>query len=353
MVRDGALAPKSNEVEALGSDKGMDVEFEWWGQSELLNRLSQPDCAGLLRFWFDSQGFDELWFQARLQEAFEAAGPRYTAQYDPDMHVDLPITNKLEMFGRTENAFDRIRHLTREVRSAIPTIERAISSGGRDDELESDLSNLVRMVRSALGALPGIYRPDGVPALDDIVSNISKAAGEAFRIGDAYHMRMAEYSAEDSAPGDRTRSYDNPYRERRNEVAHLERRLDECFRSLSEFATISKTDTLILNGQGGTGKTHLLCDFAKMRIEAGAPTVLLMGQQFLSLNPPWVQALERLDLQRLSIEQFIGSMEAAAQATNSRALIIIDALNEGRAENCGKPIWPLSWLHSGIHSGLG
>ena len=103
----------------------------------------------------------------------------------------------------------------------------------------------------------------------------------------------------------------------------------------SEFATISNSDPLILNGQGGTGKTHLLCDFAKMRVEAGAPTVLLMGQQFLSLDPPWAQALERLDLRRLSIEQFIGSMEAAAQAANSRALIIIDALNEGR----GRELW--------------
>ena len=317
------------------SDEGMDVEFEWWGQSELLTRLSRTDCAGLLRFWFDSQGFDEPWFHSRLQEAFETAGPRYTAQYDPDIHVDLPITNKLEMFGRTETAFDRIRLLAREVRRAIPTIERANSSGGRAEDLESDLSNLVRMVRSTLGAVPGIYRPDGILAIDDIVTDMSKAAGEAFRIGNAYHMRVAEYSAENSAPGDRARAYDNPYMERRYEVARLESSLDECYRALSEFATISNSDPLILNGQGGTGKTHLLCDFAKMRVEAGAPTVLLMGQQFLSLDPPWVQALERLDLRRLSIEQFIGSMEAAAQAANSRALIIIDALNEGR----GRELW--------------
>ena len=317
------------------SDRGMDVEFEWWGQSELLTRLSRPDCAGLLRFWFDSQGFDEPWFQSRLQEAFEAAGPRYTAQYDPDVHVDLPITNKLEMFGRTEAAFDRIRLSAREVRRAIPNSERANSSGDRDEELESELSNLAVMVRSALGALPAIYRPDGLPTIDDIVSKISKAATEAFRIGDGFHLKMIEYDVENSAPGERRRVRDNPYRERRYEVAHLERSLDNCYRALSEFATISNSAPLILNGQGGTGKTHLLCDFAKMRVEAGAPTVLLMGQQFLSLDPPWTQTLEHLDLRHLSREQFIGAMEAAAQTANSRALIIIDALNEGR----GRELW--------------
>ena len=317
------------------SDRGMDVEFEWWGQSELLTRLSRPDCAGLLRFWFDSQGFDEPWFQSRLQEAFEAAGPRYTAQYDPNVHVDLPITNKLEMFGRTEVAFDRIRLSAREVRRAIPSIERANSPEGRDEELESDLNDLVGTVRSALGALPGVYRPDGLPAIDDIVSSISKAVVEAFRIGDGFHLKMIEYDAEKSAPGERRRVHDNPYRERRYEVARLERSLDECYRGLSEFAKISNSASLILNGQGGTGKTHLLCDFAKMRVDAGAPTVLLMGQQFLSLDPPGTQTLEHLDLRHLSRDQFIGAMEAAAQAADSRALIIIDALNEGR----GRELW--------------
>ena len=271
----------------MASEKGMDVEFEWWGQSELLTRLSRPNCVGLLSFWFDDQGFDEPWFNSRLQEALDTAGPRYTAQYDPDIHVDLPITNKIEMFGRTETAFDRIRILAREVRRAIPTINRANSTGGRDEELESDLSNLVRTVRSALRALPGIYRPDGVLAIDDIVTNTSKAAGEAFKIGNAYRMRMAECSAENSAPGGRTIAQDNPYRERRYDLARLESSLDEFYRALTEFATISNSDLLILNGKGGTGKTHLLCDFAKMRVEAGAPAVLLMGQQFLTLDPPW------------------------------------------------------------------
>ena len=195
------------------SHRGMDVEFEWWGQSELLDRLSQPDCAGLLRFWFDNHAFDETWFRSRLQEAFEAAGPRYTAQYDPDVHVDLPITNKLEIFGRTEKAFDRIRLLAREVRRAIPSIARANSSEERDEDLESDLSNLAVMVGSVLGALPGIYRPDGILATNDIGGDISKAAVEASRIGDGFHVRLVEYGAENSPLGDRRRIHNNPFRE--------------------------------------------------------------------------------------------------------------------------------------------
>ncbi|MEZ0274417.1 MAG: hypothetical protein ACAH88_05890 [Roseimicrobium sp.] len=32
----------------------MSVEFVWWGSSELLDRLSLPDNAGRVMFWFGS-----------------------------------------------------------------------------------------------------------------------------------------------------------------------------------------------------------------------------------------------------------------------------------------------------------
>ena len=64
--------------------------------------------------------------------------------------------------------------------------------------------------------------------------------------------------------------------------------------------------------------------------------VLLMGQQFLSEDAPWIQLLQQLDLPRASAEEFVGALEAAAQASKCRALVMIDALNEGN----GRKIWP-------------
>nr|WP_143101685.1 AVAST type 2 anti-phage system protein Avs2 [Stigmatella aurantiaca] len=61
-----------------------------------------------------------------------------------------------------------------------------------------------------------------------------------------------------------------------------------------------------------------------------------MGQRFVSNDAPWSQALHQLDLTGLSAEEFVGALEAAAQAAGSRALLVIDALNEG----AGRTIWP-------------
>jgi hypothetical protein len=63
-----------------------------------------------------------------------------------------------------------------------------------------------------------------------------------------------------------------------------------------------------------------------------------MGQRFVSNDPPWTQALQHLDLPHLSGEEFVGALEAAAQATGQRALLMIDAINEGaRADNLAEP----------------
>ena len=61
-----------------------------------------------------------------------------------------------------------------------------------------------------------------------------------------------------------------------------------------------------------------------------------MGQRFRSSDDPWSQMLKQLDLRDARVEQFVGALEAAAQAANRRALVMIDGLNEG----LGGEIWP-------------
>ena len=71
-------------------------------------------------------------------------------------------------------------------------------------------------------------------------------------------------------------------------------------------------------------------------VDEEEPHPLLMGQRFVSNEVPWSQALQQLDLSSLSAEDFVGALEAAAQAAGSRALLMIDAINEGTGRN----IWP-------------
>ena len=119
-------------------------------------------------------------------------------------------------------------------------------------------------------------------------------------------------------------------------MQRLQLDLQEVVEICNHANSLANGQLMLLRGDGGTGKTHLLCDFAKRRVEAQLPTLLLMGQRFLSENDPWAQLLQQLDLSQSSAEEFVGALESAAQASGCRALVMIDALNEGN----GRKIWP-------------
>ena len=93
---------------------------------------------------------------------------------------------------------------------------------------------------------------------------------------------------------------------------------------------------MIVWGDAGTGKTHLLCDVARRRLAVKRPTIVMMGQRFTGAADPWTQALEQMDMAGVPVDDFVGALESAAQAAGARALVMIDALNEGR----GSKLWP-------------
>ena len=95
----------------LATDAGTAVEFTYWGSHELLNRLARPEHSGRVRFWFGVPTMDAAWFQRRVDEAVATAGPRYS----PELHIDLPIAEEFEAFGRTEWFFDNVICTAREL----------------------------------------------------------------------------------------------------------------------------------------------------------------------------------------------------------------------------------------------
>jgi hypothetical protein len=89
---------------------------------------------------------------------------------------------------------------------------------------------------------------------------------------------------------------------------------------------LANTPALLLVSDAGTGKSHLFCNVAKRRVEARLPSVLLLGKNF-SKEEPWSQITKMLGL-TCGTTDLLGDLEAAAQAANAKALILIDALND-------------------------
>ena len=335
--KESALAKWKSHVEKWGkwaAQREMTVEFSYWGSSELLERLTKPEHIGRVRFWFDATGFDEDWFGRRLQEARRTAGPRYT----PELHVNLPIARRFEAFGRTSRFFDRtislIRGLANEWSSACSPGPSRLGRE-RDPEVETWIKAVtddpvVRRGKASIG-----------PAIEEIV-----AAGSEFEVqpsgmlpfGDVAEKVAAVATAVDGVVQHLlTRQEEHRViSQHRYQFETFAGKLRKVRDELVEAQLWGGAAVMIVRGQAGTGKTHLLCDVARRRLGEGRPTVLLMGQSFTSDAAPWIQAAALLDVGDSSAEEIVGAIECAAQAAGTRALVLIDALNEGK----GLSVWP-------------
>ena len=97
------------------TEKGMQVQFDYWGNHEILERLSLEEHRGRFFFWFGTDRFSDQWFQVRLSEAIRAAGPRYT----PEIHVELPVSQLFDALGRTDKFVTRVKTFYRGMYGAF------------------------------------------------------------------------------------------------------------------------------------------------------------------------------------------------------------------------------------------
>ena len=318
-------------------DTGRTVEYVWWGSSELVDLLSRQSEHGRLLFWFGEVEFNQAWFGDRLGEAIKAAGPRYT----PEVHVELDVVQHLTAFARTKEAFDQTKALARELRTEFQIIVPAASKD--DDPLERlDQRQLPRLGKAILEEFAALeFTPVEEIPFVAIAGQIGQAESTTAEVLEELRQLEGVYDAEEKTDAQAYPYRNNPYTNWLHRIYRLQAKLRETRSRLSVADRFFNNRLMILKGGGGTGKTHLLCDFGTKRVTEGAPVVLLLGQWFSQQSEPWTQLLQQLGLQGKSPEQFIGALEAAAQTANSRALVMIDALNEGR----GSEIW-LSHLAS-------
>ena len=316
------------------SERGMIVEFRYWGSSELLERLSKPEHIGRVRFWFGVTGFDEYWFERRLQEARQTAGPRYT----PELHVNVPIADRFEAFGRSSRFFDQtislIRGLAKEWASAWSPGPSRLGSEG-DPEVEAWIKAVTDdpVVRRGKVSIGG--------AIEEIVaagSEIEVQASGMLPFGGVAEMVTAVETAVDGVVQHLLARQEEHQviHQFRHQFETLAGKLRKVREVLVEAQRWGGAAVMIVRGHAGTGKTHLLCDVAHRRLAEGRPTVMLMGQTFTSDATPWIQAAALLDVSDSSAEEIVGAIECAAQAAGARALVLIDALNEGK----GLSVWP-------------
>jgi len=305
--------------------KGISIEFKYWGDHEIWERLSREEHRGRYFFWFKKELFSQQWFENRIEEAVANVGPRYT----PKLNVELPIARLFDGLGRTPDFYARVKDLYGKIKITYNKAQPMKASEVARAEFESLQEVITQLLFNIASIQDAEVAPIAWERIDESAQKSINLARDC--------MQKLENATREKKKKVASRKKQEPSEDYGYERYHL----NELIRNLvtlkdfaqSSEAHLSNVPALLVVGDAGTGKTHLFCDVAKRRINSGFPTVLLLGEQF-NKDEPWSQIIKLLGLS-CTKEEFLGALEAAAQARNAKALILIDALNEGE----GKNIW--------------
>ena len=245
----------------------------------------------------------------------KAAGERYS----PELHVNLPVAFALEGLAGSQLFWSRYRERRAVVATAISDIDRRGHSGiGVTDAVRA----LHKVAAIWEAEVPDqVLPPDRLPTTR--LLEVSRKLQEA--CSSAYPERPADRKKQ---PTEQQGQLD----ERRKWLRHYLTRLSSAIADFSSFlragaAQAAERGALLLTGEAGQGKTHLLCDVGERAVSGDRPAIVLLGGQ-LSGSRFWSDCAERLGLAQVGGEVLLGGMRAAAQASEAPFLLLIDALNE-------------------------
>lgn len=297
--------------------KGANIEFEAWTRSELIDRLLHENARGLRQYWFGDIDLSQKWFRRQ----FDLAAANLDDRYHPEDHVDLDVSRLFLTLVRDNSVVHEARALLKAIKGKSGFDLRLAPKGPKPDETlladaisaTSDLQDLGNQLR------PAVSEPWNFERWQD------RTSAALTKVRELYDWTWV---AEKEGSKDELRSYRHDLRELIDTIEGLDRFLNR------KALTAERVRCALVEGGAGSGKSHLLASEASRAIDMGAPAILFLGQQ-LGVGPLWPQLMYRLGLGTRDPGDVLAALDAAAEARGTRALILVDALNEG----AGAQLW--------------
>lgn len=307
------------------NSKRKSIDIEYWGSSELIERLSLNVNIGKLRFWFNQEEFTDEWFNGVCKDSIDALGHRYT----PKLNFELDIAKIFDGISHNEKFKKLFKELVHKHLLIIEKCSRFLNDLALKIEQK-------KMISCANEIKELFYNTSFSPAkkIEYILFQrlIEKTQELISEIENKIHQ-LTELESEVTDKKDKKikTKHTNRFFYQLNLLRHLYNSTYEFINFIdSPTAKLSNSPLLILKGDWGTGKSHLLADITRKRIQENKITLFLIGNHFVNEENPWTQIFKNILRIDCSEDEFLGALNSRAEAQESRLLIIIDAINEGK-----------------------
>ncbi len=303
---------------------GRSVTFEAWTASDIDGLLNRPCMLGLREYWFGTIDLSPQWLEKQFNRTVAALDERY----QPEDHVDVATSDVFDGLRRSDVLRDRLRSASLSVLEASRFSHISTSQSEAINCVLQKLKLAVNVLRESRADLtppvwvsfPSTRWTTLCSDLDDLSAEIRDRLERDQR--QSKIDREAQPKAE-SAP--RTRIFEDALRELRSFRSSVDG-LSDLLNSRSQQA--DNLRFAIVVGRAGAGKSHLLASEIRKAISNGSPCIFLLGTDFVEAGQIEPQIVRRLELRVADLDMFLAAMEAAAEASSTRGLVVIDAVNE-------------------------
>lgn len=304
--------------EKITFEKGREVEFIYWGKSELIDILQNdnPIYTGKILYWFDAAVVTNEKLKNIAMNAKICLGERFT----PENHIELPVVKKLTCIDRAIEWRDEVKTIVSDVYQCKKDVESIAECNIFIPEKESTLKELVEKYNGFVTDVLDCKNDDDVlfSRLSDYCNRIKGLMNILDDLSEfVYNINVKE---------PKTRNDRADVNHQINKVSRVLEQYDDLFKD--EKIQAGKLKRLLITGEAGSGKSHLLCDFVLRRIKDALPTVFLLGEHYHGGDPIRFLA-ETLDLSNHSNLSVLGALETIGVTYNTNTIIVIDAVNEG------------------------
>ena len=310
---------------------GKQVEIVYWGSSEFIERLVKEENVGLKKFFFNEIDLSDKWIQDKNKLAIADLGARYT----PEINVELEIVENFNAISRNNTFKEQVDTIYHEF---MVNFRKLLNRHKIDEKLIQNFDEL----NKRLIDFEEEYFKINLMGIEEInfsifeiyinyIELISNKISESLEELNEKEIKEKNIKTE---RGYRTAtSFDSYISDLRNANSSLYEFQNILTKPLVK---LGNSPFIILRGDAGIGKSHLLADVINQRIEEGSDSIFLLGQQFMQEKSPWSQILDDLLRLKCNEDEFLGALNAKAELKQKRTIIFIDAINEGRGRNFWK-----------------
>ena len=317
---------KQKKIESL-KESGRSFEIKFCGASQLKAKLASDDAnaRGKILYWFGSEYFSQSWFQEKFDLSKTALGPRYSPAYN----IDLRIRKAFQTLVKDPIRLDSLRILAANLENEAKRVCQTLMMPGAPRGSKKLSKTLIKNVMAvSKGIAIFLAEPSGNLPFEKWLQSIENLSVSVDEVFDKSGKTQKSATDEEGANYLKLAYY---------YASQLWQAYDSLRKALkSDYWTIINARAVLLFGEGGSGKSHLLADVVDYQITQGFPAILILGSQLTDAEP-WRQIATQLDISgSQKIDEVLGALDSMAQAKGINALICVDALNERH----GNEIWP-------------